>query len=180
MEEVRKCSVCKLDKPIENFRPTTSKANKYQYRDKTCKLCRSLMAKQKLEADPVYRERRNGATKKWRQDNPEKMPAWRQSDKLSKAHQFYNYFLDHPCVHCGETDPLKLEVDHIEPLKNRKAKKERAAWYKLLVQLQEDKGLQVLCANCHAVKTHKENNTSRWQVACAYVAYEAERGSSST
>lgn len=69
------------------------------------------------------------------------------------------YFKTHPCVDCGETNPVVLELDHID----RKSKKEAVG--KLMsdghspqVVENELSKCVVRCANCHRIKTSKEQD----------------------
>jgi len=60
---------------------------------------------------------------------------------------FYNYLLAHPCVDCGETNPLV-----IGPKAQRLIKVELAK-------------CEVRCANCHRIVTHKRANSIRWRLS---------------
>lgn len=72
----------------------------------------------------------------------------------------YQYLLTHPCVKCGETDPVVLEFDHIRgksanvgTLLHTGVSLERI---KVEISL-----CQVLCSNCHRKKTAEENKWSK-------------------
>jgi len=81
---------------------------------------------------------------------------------------FWEYLSLNPCVKCGETNPLTLHIDHIDPLKNSKVKRiasmvsNGTAWATVLRAI-EEQGCQVLCSNCHSIKTHQDNNSWRWK-----------------
>ena len=71
------------------------------------------------------------------------------------------YKKDHPCVDCGESDPVVLDLDH----RDRATKKfnisdctSKAKWgtKSLLAEIEK---CDVRCANCHRRKTHKERNS---------------------
>lgn len=75
----------------------------------------------------------------------------------------YNYLLGKSCEHCGESDMLKMQFDHkseyekhsnITNLLNGNLDKLKA----------EVKKCRVLCANCHQIKTLKENNSAFYNI----------------
>lgn len=79
----------------------------------------------------------------------------RSSERRDKARRYvYDYLKTHPCIVCGESDPVVLEFDHRDPEQkdisiseavNNKFSHER-------LQKEIDK-CDVLCANCHRRKT---------------------------
>ena len=75
----------------------------------------------------------------------------------------YNYLLGKSCEHCGESDMLKMQFDHkseyekhsnITNILNGNLDKLKA----------EVKKCRVLCANCHQIKTIKENNSAFYNI----------------
>lgn len=63
------------------------------------------------------------------------------------------------CVLCGFADERALQFDHIIPIKNRHAPRitqwiQSKKWRDVLGEF--DKVFQLLCANCHAIKTAEE------------------------
>jgi hypothetical protein len=82
---------------------------------------------------------------------------WTEKNKLSNQTKVWNYLLEHPCLHCGEADPVVLEFDHIDPSTKFKAiamlKSTNCSWTTLENEM---KKCQVLCANCHRRKTARE------------------------
>lgn len=67
----------------------------------------------------------------------------------------YEYLLAHPCVDCGETDPIVLDADHVRGKKhfNISAMLQGYAWSAVLEELEK---CEMRCANCHRRKTAKE------------------------
>jgi hypothetical protein len=69
----------------------------------------------------------------------------------------WDYLKNHPCIDCGETDPIVLEFDHIQ---------EKSENISLLIGLRasidritkEIAKCEVRCANCHRRKTARELN----------------------
>jgi len=67
------------------------------------------------------------------------------------ARLLIDYFRDHPCVDCGETDPLVLEFDHLDDksFAIARALRERS-WEAILAEISK---CEVCCANCHRRRT---------------------------
>jgi hypothetical protein len=64
-----------------------------------------------------------------------------------------DYFANHPCVDCGETDPVVLEFDHLDPeLKefNIGQALSRKSWENIVAEIEK---CEVVCANCHRRRT---------------------------
>ena len=74
----------------------------------------------------------------------------------------YDYLLAHPCVDCGESNPVVLDFDH----RDRATKSRDVAWFirrRDLVRLAaEIAKCEVRCANDHRRKTARELGYSRW------------------
>jgi hypothetical protein len=73
---------------------------------------------------------------------------------LDARRQRWDYLLAHPCVDCGEKDPVVLEFDHRG---NKRAQivdlmRRRASWTDVLAEIQQ---CEVRCANCHRRRTAK-------------------------
>jgi len=64
-----------------------------------------------------------------------------------------------PCVECGESRPETLQFDHIDPSTKSfaisSALRNNYAWQRIANEMAK---CQVLCANCHAIKTAGEQN----------------------
>jgi Zn finger protein HypA/HybF involved in hydrogenase expression len=78
-----------------------------------------------------------------------------------------NHLLTHPCVDCGEDDPVVLEFDHIDPsTKNftiSEATKNQIAIDKLILEISK---CEIRCANCHRRRTAHQFN---WWIVDAFV-----------
>lgn len=74
---------------------------------------------------------------------------------LKKIYTFLlDYFSEHPCLDCGESDPRVLEFDHINPAKKLANVSDLIHSGKNLQIIKEEiEKCQVLCANCHRRKT---------------------------
>jgi 5-methylcytosine-specific restriction endonuclease McrA len=67
----------------------------------------------------------------------------------------WNYLSTHPCVSCGERDPVVLEFDHLYE-KDKDISAMAGQGYSIEAIRNEISKCQVLCANCHRRKTSKE------------------------
>lgn len=70
-----------------------------------------------------------------------------------------DYLRSHPCVDCGESDPIVLEFDHFKNKINAVAIMARSSTLKSL-SLEVDKCV-VRCANCHRKKTARQFNWTK-------------------
>lgn len=118
-----------------------------------CKECHNTYAREKHY--PSYRETHITNVRR----NNKKM----HYDKYVKI---YDYLLDHPCVDCGETNPLVLEFDHREP-KNKTATiaimlMHGNAWAKIADEIAK---CDVRCANCHSLKTARDREYMMYKIA---------------
>lgn len=134
----KKCSKCSKDQPLGEFY-----LKKNGKRRSHCKDCIAKYAADKYKS--------SYAGSKQRQET-------RLRNRNNNRRQFFLYLIKHPCIDCGETDPVVLECDHVNP-----ASKERSVSY--LVQsgysftkriLPELEKCVVRCQNCHRRKTAKE------------------------
>jgi hypothetical protein len=67
------------------------------------------------------------------------------------------YLRDHPCVDCGETNPIVLEFDHVGDDKHfniGEANSRRMSLKRVQIEVAK---CEVRCANCHRAKTYREN-----------------------
>ena len=73
-----------------------------------------------------------------------------------------HYLESHPCLDCGESDPIVLEFDHREGTDKVRAVAqlvtENCGWEKILVEINK---CDVRCANCHRRKTAGERGYMR-------------------
>jgi hypothetical protein len=68
----------------------------------------------------------------------------------------WNFLSTHPCVDCGESDPMVLEFDHISGSKKSNISVMAGQGYSLTAIQREIEKCVVRCANCHRRKTSKE------------------------
>lgn len=88
--------------------------------------------------------------------DPEKDAVW-PAAKTYKRNlvRLLDYFREHPCVDCGEGDPVVLELDHVRGIKEFgvSSKMRAYSWARLLAEIAK---CDARCANCHRRKTVKQ------------------------
>lgn len=75
----------------------------------------------------------------------------------------WSWLCEHPCISCGEGDPIVLEFDHIDPETKHMSISHAIHSGVPLSTLQEEiEKCQVLCANCHRRRTAEQQQSYRW------------------
>ena len=67
----------------------------------------------------------------------------------------FDYLKEHPCVDCGETDPIVLEFDHLDNKKMNVSKMVHDGFSLENIMVEISK-CEVCCSNCHARRTSKQ------------------------
>jgi hypothetical protein len=130
----RKCYRCGLLKPLEDF---SWRHRARGQRNSFCRPCRSAYGKEHYAANrQTYIDQ-----------------ARRLKRKLARERTLWliDFFETHPCVDCGETDPVVLEFDHLreKSFNIGKALHDRN-WQSVLDEIAK---CEVVCANCHRRRT---------------------------
>lgn len=62
------------------------------------------------------------------------------------------------CKRCGEADSDVLQIDHVSPLMRRTSANRQSNWatYMDVLERGDDGTYQVLCLNCHCIKSHED------------------------
>ena len=141
---MKKCDHCKLPKDEEEF---NWKYKSLGVRHNTCRTCMSIHQK-KYFSGPAH-ERHLAQVK-------ERKEIVRQ---LSREY-VYQYLLTHPCVQCGESDPVALEFHHVGG-KDQAVSVLVSGGYSIERIQQEINSCIVLCATCHRKLTAKERGWYR-------------------
>lgn len=137
--EKKRCTKCNEEKDLNQFHK--SKKRGYQG---WCKFCRK-------ELDKKYWIKRSKDTEKMRLKKE-----YNDTRRENMRKFLYEYFLQHPCIDCGEKDPIVLTFDHIGDKSFTIASKASVSSIK---EIQEEiKKCEVRCANCHMRKTAKDFN----------------------
>jgi hypothetical protein len=78
---------------------------------------------------------------------------------LTRTQYLLEYFRGHPCLDCGEHDPVVLEFDHLrDKLFSIGQELSRRSWPSILAEIEK---CQVVCANCHRRRTARRRGTMR-------------------
>ena len=75
---------------------------------------------------------------------------------ISKAKMVYEYLSTHPCVDCGESDPVILQFDHVRGEKVAPVCTLvylNVSWERLNAEMAK---CEIRCANCHQRKTARD------------------------
>jgi hypothetical protein len=139
--ERKVCSKCNLEKDLSEYLKRSDRAGRhYSY----CKACNRAKIKQH------YRENKPKYIAK---------AAKRNKEYLKGTHSFLlSYFNEHPCVDCGEKDPVVLQFDHVNGKKFMAVSRMICFKFSLEKIKQEIAKCAVRCAHCHIRKTAKQFN----------------------
>jgi len=135
--ETKICSTCKIEKELSEFGNNKSKLDGKQY---YCKECgRESGRKHYLNNE----QRRNNIK-------------LRNNSAFERYREFVTeYLLSHPCVDCGESNPLFLDFDHMG---DKRYNVSCMRHYSLESIKAEIKKCDVRCLKCHRRKTAIEQN----------------------
>ncbi len=80
----------------------------------------------------------------------------------AEAQQYiWDYLTTHPCIDCGESNPVVLEFDHVTGKKRMAVANMARQGYSISAIEAEIAKCVVRCANCHRIKTHKDRGWFR-------------------
>lgn len=90
-----------------------------------------------------------------RQEQLERVKVQRAALKEENRIRLLGYLMDHPCVDCGEANLVVLEFDHMRDKRWNIATMINGGFPWSTIEAEIAK-CQVLCANCHRIKTARE------------------------
>ena len=143
-DALRRCGRCGELKPRSEF--AWRRKRRLQL-DNMCRPCRSAYHREHYLAH--------------KQRYVDQALARKQALRLKRTSYLLKYFASHPCVDCGEDDPVVLEFDHVNaddksfdighslPYRN---------WQSILEEIEK---CEVVCANCHRRRTAHRNGSLR-------------------
>lgn len=133
---MKTCIKCKDDLPTSEFGKNASKKDGLQ---NTCKKCRKDYQKDWYKENATLHKSRVYASR----------------DVVRKW--VYEYLLSHPCIKCGETRVACLDFDHRDPEQKSFNIGGLGASVNSLEKVKKEiLKCDVLCSNCHRVKTAEQ------------------------
>ena len=147
---MKKCATCKVTKYHNDF--TRAKAQK----DGFSVYCRVCSREKNRDSYYKYHEKRIASAKAYKANNIEKARALGRRavarSRLRLVTHIMEYLSAHPCVDCGETDPIILEFDHVrgKKLGNVSVIATKGSMKNLVAEIAK---CEIRCANCHRRKT---------------------------
>lgn len=143
MTLMRTCTKCFLQKPIEEFGWKDRTINK---RHAVCKECTA-----KRSSEWYYKNKEH---------HIQSVAENSKSYRAQAGEYIYQYLLAHPCVDCGETDPVVLEFHHLGDKSDDVASMVGRGQSLEKIKAEIDK-CEVLCGNCHKRRTASERGWFR-------------------
>jgi hypothetical protein len=141
----RRCSRCGSVRPAVEF---AWRRRATGARDTYCRPCR---AEYKREHYAANRERYVAQAQRRKRELA-----------LERTRYLIEFFKAHPCVECGEADPIVLEFDHLRDKEfSIGLHLSRRSWRSILAEM--DKCV-VVCANCHRRRTARRRGALRWKL----------------
>ena len=130
---MKRCTKCKVTKPLSGFHRNRGRKDGVQV---WCKKC-AIAAR--VDYYKRNREKENKRNKEWAK---------------SRRAQLTEYLSFHPCVDCGEKDPVVLEFDHVRGEKEAAVTDmvRSASWKRTITEIAK---CEIRCANCHRRRHHK-------------------------
>jgi len=135
------CKKCEIDKSEDDFYFRNKKLNK---RRTDCKVC----CEQGRNSKEHY--------EKYKEEYATRNKARKDRLLTENTEKLLEYLKYHPCVDCGESDPVVLEFDHLKREDKEyqiSAMMRDYTWGQILGEITK---CEVRCANCHKRRTAKQ------------------------
>lgn len=143
---MRRCGRCGAEKPVEEF---AWRRKAQGQRDNYCRSCRA-----------AYKQEHYAAN---RRRYIESAIRRKRAVVAERIVYLIDHFESHPCVDCGESDPIMLEFDHLRDKEFGIGTGFRDRnWQSVLDEMAK---CEVVCANCHRRRTAKRGGFARAVVA---------------
>lgn len=143
--ELRLCARCGAERPLAEF------AAKYRKHPQPGSYCRSCQREYHRE---WYSENKDAVLRRMKHYRSDPTDHVRKLAFLVARRRRWEYLSTHPCIDCGESDPVVLEFDHRA---DKKASimalmRRHARWDVIMEEIAK---CDVRCANCHRRRTAK-------------------------
>jgi hypothetical protein len=143
-DETKRCPTCERELPTEQFNRRAN-GRCYAY----CKACQSVYARNHYVKDPAaYKRRSFESNRRYR---------------LRNRDYIIGYLRAHPCVDCGETDPVVLDFDHMGKKEFEVSDLVRCAFGLDRIKTEIER-CEVRCARCHRRRTAEQFS---WKIGLA-------------
>lgn len=133
---MKKCSKCSEYKEEDLFSQNKKRADGLQ---SFCKSCAAAHARHLCQTT----------------DRMKKIAERNKENRARNRKFLWEYLKTHPCVDCGESDPIVLEFDHQRDKASNLADMSRNGFSIQKIVEEIDKCV-IRCANCHRRKTAKD------------------------
>jgi hypothetical protein len=131
----KRCTTCHKVKQLDHF---SKYARNKDGRQPRCRKCASdYYAAHRDKIYPMIKERRAQVI-------------------IESRMYIWMYLLGHPCVDCGEGDPVVLEFDHVRGKKRFNLSSMPSGGWGVHLIAKEIAKCEVRCANCHRRKTARD------------------------
>ena len=141
--ETKKCNKCNTVKSIDEF----NWKHKDKVRHSYCRICSNKISCTHYKENP--------------QPYKERSKAFRNEVRASNRLLLSEYLRTHPCVDCGESDPIVLQFDHVKGQKKKTISEMKNTSYSWETIEEEIDKCEVRCANCHTRRTSKQFNWTK-------------------
>ncbi|HEV2009593.1 MAG TPA: hypothetical protein VGS17_01010 [Candidatus Limnocylindria bacterium] len=144
LSDARRCSACDATKAVDAFAFSNMATG---LRQSYCRVCHA-----------AYRHAhyiRNKA------DYVRRAELQTIARRLENRRLVRQYLLSHPCVDCGEADPVVLDLDHRDPATKVQAVTWLAGRRNWAIVAAEIDKCDVRCANCHRIRTAQQFGWSK-------------------
>ena len=144
-EPLKRCSMCRRWLPRQDYHRNRRKKDGLQLRCRACNI---------------------ETNKRWYREHPEarplRMDEYARRRRRGRHREVWEYLCAHPCVDCGEGDPIVLEFDHLRDKVDNISKMAavKRPWPVILAEIAK---CEVVCANCHRRRTAARSNSYRHQ-----------------
>jgi hypothetical protein len=145
-DSLKRCPRCKIDKPSSSFRYRSSAGSR---RTSYCRPCERSYNRDYYRVRDAQKQNVRVA---------KNAVLYRQRNRM----RILEYLFTHPCVDCGESDPIVLEFDHVLGQKQGNMSTMvhgDTNWSKIATEIAK---CEIRCANCHRQRTFRQFNYSSW------------------
>jgi hypothetical protein len=106
------------------------------------------------EASDHGKTKRKEISDRYRENNIERIRE-RMMARMKKARDYVDFVKSSPCADCGVSyQPCVMDLDHIRGVKKRGISQMVDGGYTIPALKEEIAKCEVVCANCHRIRTH--------------------------